>query len=89
MRICIFGSGAVGSHFAVKLAQAGQMLDPRHRPAVPFRLSHPVVMICKARDLRQMRHTQHLVLARQLLQPPCHALCRPASDTRIDLANGQ
>jgi len=23
MRICIFGAGAVGSHFAVRLAQAG------------------------------------------------------------------
>ena len=60
---------------------------PRCGPSIPA--SPPVMMVGERRDLRQVRHAQHLVGRRQLLQPPADAFRRAAADARIHFVEHQ
>ena len=54
-----------------------------------FVLLHHVVMIGEAGDLRQVRHAQHLVRRRQLLQPPPDAFGHAAADAGVHFIEHQ
>src|SRR5712691_1574044 len=59
------------------------------RPPPGFLLLDHVVMISKSRDLRQMRHAQHLIRPRQRLQLLAHRLRRPPPNPSVNLVEHQ
>ena len=70
-------------------AVAGQLLDLGHGSPLDLALLHEIMMIRESGHLRQMRHAQHLIRRRQLLQPPSHRLRHAAADPAIDFIEHQ
>lgn len=76
----------------------GDFINPRfvvqlrdRRPGIDSigYLGHAKMVIRQARDLRQVRNTQHLAITGQLAKPLAHHFCDTAADACIDFIEDQ
>src|SRR5258708_1746328 len=73
------------ARYFLRALLAGYGANARTRAPPGFLLLDDVVMIPKRRNLRQMRHAQHLIQSRQRLQLLAHSLSRTSSNPSINL----
>ena len=85
MRVEIAGEHAreLGARVVEQQRRAGP------RPALPFGFDDRDVGVGEGRDLRKVRHTEHLVLTSQPGEGSTHCRPRFAADARVDLVEHQ